>query len=329
MLRVKKSLEDQLLLDAWNELASVDLGPFVRPEWARVWRRHFGDSSELLVMTAMDNLEGRPWGIWALELFDNGTIEQLGGREVTDYSAPAVRKNDVERFARELAEYLYLSRTSCRKGHLEAVPANFGFSDTLADELLSMGAKVRIYFEEVCPVLELPGSYAEYLASLTSKHRHELRRKIRRFEAEVGKASVEVATQDSLEKDLEDFFYWHRNSRGPKGGFLDSGYEAFFRDIASTAMEKNWLRLTFLKAGAKRYSACFGFELADSYFLYNSAHDPDATKLSPGIVHIASLIQKGIERGLRRFDFLQGAERYKIELGGKARMLATLDFSWE
>lgn len=327
MFSTGNGLEPSPVVDAWSELAPDDLGPFVRPEWASVWRRHFGDRSELVVGAASAGPEGAPWGVWALELFADGSLEQLGGRKVTDYSAPAVCRDRVERFAVELGEYLASEALGWQNAHLEAIPADLGFHGPLADELSARGVKVAMNFDEVCPVLDLPDTFAEYLAGLGGKHRHELRRKLRKFKSEAGHPVVETSTPGSLENDLDQFFAWHRNAGGPKGAFLDRDYEGFFRDVARVGIERGWLRLTFLSARSKRYSACFGFELGKAYFLYNSAHDPEVRELSPGIVHIASLIESGIESGLRRFDFLQGTERYKMEFGATGRRLVTIDAS--
>ncbi len=313
------------VVGVWRRNAFPDLGPFVLPEWAEIWRSHFGVGSELAVLSSTEGKGSVPWGVWALELHGDGSLEQLGGREATDYSAPAAPRERVEAFATEVAEFLAGGGLPWRRLHLEAIPEDIGFHGPLCDELSRRGIEVAVGFDEVCPRLELPSDFAEYLSLLPSKHRHEVRRKLRRFESWAGRPTLELATGKTLEDDLDDFFSWHRNSRGAKAAFMDSGYEEFFRDVARKGAEQGWLRLSFLVAGGRRYSACFGFELGETYFLYNSAHDPGARDLSPGIVHVALLIESGIERGLRCFDFLQGSERYKMELGGHPRRLVSVD----
>ncbi len=316
---------DSSVVEIWRRNAFPDLGPFVLPEWAEVWRTHFGAGSELVILSATDKGESTPWGVWALELHGDGSLEQLGGREATDYSAPAVPRERLESFAAEAAEFLAGEGLPWRRLHFEAIPDDIGFHGPFTDELSRRGIEVSVGFDEVCPRLELPSDFADYLRHLPSKHRHELRRKLRRFESTAGRPTIEVATETSLEDDLDQFFSWHRNSRGPKAAFMDLGYEQFFRDVARKGLADGWLRLSFLVAGGRRYSACYGFELGETYFLYNSAHDPSARDLSPGIVHVALLIELGIERGLRYFDFLQGSERYKMELGGRPRRLVSVD----
>ena len=43
------------------------------------------------------------------------------------------------------------------------------------------GLEVRVDREAVCPQLDLPSTWDEYLAQLGKKNRHELRRKMRRL----------------------------------------------------------------------------------------------------------------------------------------------------
>ena len=52
-------------------------------------------------------------------------------------------------------------------------------------------------------------------------------------------------------------------------------------------------------------------------YLYNSALDPAYRSLSVGVISKVLHIKDSIERGMRRFDFLKGDERYKYHLGGQ------------
>ena len=62
---------------------------------------------------------------------------------------------------------------------LESIPGDsqlFDYFKNLRNEF-----KIEIMDEDVSPFLVLPNSWEEYLSSLREKHRHELRRKIRRY----------------------------------------------------------------------------------------------------------------------------------------------------
>ena len=72
-------------------------------------------------------------------------------------------------------------------------------------------------------------------------------------------------------------------------------------------------------------AAAVGFEDAAGYYLYNSAYEPAFAEAAPGIVLIASMIERSIADGLVRFDFLKGDERYKYHLGAVERPLSVLE----
>ena len=68
-------------------------------------------------------------------------------------------------------------------------------------------------------------------------------------------------------------------------------------------------------------AAAFGFEDDVAYYLYNSAFDPSAGRVSPGVVLVSLLIERAIATGKTIFDFLKGDEPYKFRLGAEPRPL--------
>lgn len=99
---------------------------------------------------------------------------------------------------------------------------------------------------------------------------------------------------------------------------------AFFERIADLFAKRGELRLDALVLAGRPLAVCFGFELAGTYFLYNAAYDPAVRDTSPGIVLVSEVIERSIERGLVRFDFLRGAERYKLRFGAAPYPLVDL-----
>jgi CelD/BcsL family acetyltransferase involved in cellulose biosynthesis len=75
------------------------------------------------------------------------------------------------------------------------------------------------------------------------------------------------------------------------------------------------LGLTRLFVGDRLIAAGVHFETDDSLLFYNAGIDPDAFDLSPGVLLTYAYIERALERGLRRFDFLRGNEPYKYEWG--------------
>lgn len=171
---------------------------------------------------------------------------------------------------------------------------------------------------ESCMVLDLevPGDDG-WEAMLSSKQRHEVRRKRRRFEEAHG---VPVLRNDPGAFGL--FVDMHRSADGDKGDFMTDAMAGFFEGLLAI----DGARLDVLSGGEGNPAAiAFGFDDDDAYYLYNSAFDPAVGDSSPGIVLADALIQASAAGGLRRFDFLKGTETYKARLGAVERRLFTLE----
>ena len=163
-------------------------------------------------------------------------------------------------------------------------------------------------------MLTLPSSWDAYLASLSGKHRHELTRKIRRFEREVPDGRVvAVHTAADVGARLGDFLALHRASRTGKAKFMDARMETFFRAAIPALAARDGVRLWLLEAGAEPIASFICLEWDDTVGLYNSGFSPGRAALSPGLVLLARVIEDAITRRCARFDFLRGEERYKLE----------------
>jgi CelD/BcsL family acetyltransferase involved in cellulose biosynthesis len=93
---------------------------------------------------------------------------------------------------------------------------------------------------------------------------------------------------------------------------------SFFERVAAVFQKRAWLRLDLLEIGDNALASTFSFQLENTFYLYNSAYEPEAARLAPGLVLVAELVKRSIEQELKWFDFLRGPERYKYQLGAKA-----------
>jgi CelD/BcsL family acetyltransferase involved in cellulose biosynthesis len=172
--------------------------------------------------------------------------------------------------------------------------------------------------EDVCPIVTLtPGmDYEGYLATLGKKERHEIRRKVHRAEA-AGEVRLESSTNPA--QDLDAFVELHQKRWGAEGLFppTEGGaasrrfFALLFEDCAPTGI----VDLSFLTVGGRRIAAGVTFDDGKGVFYYNAGVEPDARELSPGVVMVACYIQRAIELGRTRLDFLRGDEPYKYEWG--------------
>jgi CelD/BcsL family acetyltransferase involved in cellulose biosynthesis len=185
----------------------------------------------------------------------------------------------------------------------------------------SRGYRVETNEVAVAPVLELPDSWDEFMASLAKKHRHELRRKIRKLEAAGEARQVTVTDAQGLEEEMEDFLRLMGDTSEDKAAFLTPERRRFFHLLAERAADRGALKLSFLEVDGERLAACLIFDYAGVFMLYNSGYDPARSNLSVGLINKAFAIREAIGFGRRRFDFLKGAERYKYSLGGRDKAI--------
>jgi CelD/BcsL family acetyltransferase involved in cellulose biosynthesis len=313
--------------ESWRKLhlASPNRNIFSTPEWHRVWWDEFGEGKELFVLTFVDPDPVAMAALMLDQTDEGGRIRFVGGDDLTDYLGPIwADDRDLPSVADALVAYL--KEEIGGWGFLDAkcMPVPFGFAEWLVEAADRRGLGFSLHQDEVSAVLSLPTNFEEYLANLSQKKRHELKRKLRRFEREVESSALTSASEDTLGADVLNFIDLHRGSHGLKGKFMESGRATFFARIAQTFNPEGMLSLDFLEVDGRRIAAMFSFPFEDTFYLYNSAYEEDTRHLSPGLVLAAKLIQRCIEKGFARMDFLRGRERYKFDLGAEPVPLHTI-----
>lgn len=308
-------------LPEWRTLLSRDPNRqvFAYPEWQRAWWEEFKQGKDLFLMTMRRGSEV----VALVPLYrkvDDGRkiLRFVGGIDLTDYLGPICALDDRGDIADAFVDWLRTTDVEWDVFDGHNMPVPLGFAEFLVERADAKGFTLTLEQEETSAVLPLPTDWEAYLASLESKQRHELRRKRRRLEREHPDAVFRTATEATLERDFKTFVEMHRGTEGHKGHFMRPDIATFFRRLAEVFMPQGWLRLDLLEIGDTAVASTFGFEIERKFYLYNSAYEPDAARLSPGLVLVSELVKTSIESGLELFDFLRGPERYKYQLGAQA-----------
>ena len=300
--------------DAWDALHAESRlrAPFLAWTWQREWVSVFGEGRRLELHRVVDGT-GRLVAL--LPLVETAPDHWLlvGCADISDYlDLLAVRDREDEAWGALLGA----RATDRAVWELHAVPATSPTVTALPALAAAAGLEVSVPVEERCPVLALPESWDALLATLSGKHRHELTRKLRRFEREAPEGLLAwESTPAGMDARLDDFLALHRRSREGKAKFMDARMEQFFRRVVPALAARGGARLAFLDLPDGPIAAFVTLEWDGTVGLYNSGFDPDRAGLSPGVVLLAHVIRDAIERGRRRFDFLRGEERYKFEFG--------------
>jgi CelD/BcsL family acetyltransferase involved in cellulose biosynthesis len=316
------------LAGEWNDLlhrSAIDT-LFLTREWQRTWWGALGEGD--LRVLAMRDDAGALIGIAPLfftadEL--NGTqVALVGCREVSDYLDFIFAREHEAACYQALVDYL--GRPDCPAWHHLAlcnIPEPSPTLTRLVDLAQACGWRVEKRFEDVSPIIQLPGTFEAYLATLDGKERRELQRKLRRAGNEV---TITYATDPAmLDRDMDDFIRLMVASMPGKATFMTPRMERFFHAIARAMFDAGWLQLSFLEVREERAATYMNYVYDNTVLVYNSGLDPmKYAHLSPGQVLLGRLIEQAIVDGRRAFDFLQGNEEYKHKLGGKDMNLFTL-----
>ncbi|HEX9697527.1 MAG TPA: GNAT family N-acetyltransferase [Actinomycetota bacterium] len=307
----------------WHELLSADptASVFQTPEYAHVWWEEFGALRALALLEIRDD-DGDLIGIAPLSMEPDGSVHFVGDPSISDYLAPVSRPEHRDAIASIVVEFAAAMDGFTRLS-LSGLPADSGWPEALAAAAKAAGLVPLEEPEDICPVAATHGSFEAYLAHLTGKHRHEIRRKARRL-SEAAEITLRSSTATSLDADLDAFFALHRSSDGPKGKFMHDDMESYFRRLAWTMQRAGRLRLTSLDMDGTPVAMLYGFSDGRRWELYNSSYDHAKRDLSPGMVLVAETIKLAAEEGCETFDFLRGAEDYKYRFGAVDRPVVRL-----
>jgi CelD/BcsL family acetyltransferase involved in cellulose biosynthesis len=305
LTNLKRYLEDSRQNLAWSSV-------FVLPDWMEVWWQVFGSEADLLIRTVQAG--EKVIGIAPL-MVKNSIAYLIGDPDVCDYHdfiiTPGLEwefynliLDDLRKRGIRHLDLKHLRPESTVLTHLQAVAESRRYPVVSARDALSLE-------------IELPSLWDEYLLTLSSKQRHEVRRKLRRL-FEEGKVEYCFFNLGSaLSETMDIFLKMFVESRQDKAAFLTKKMKSFFVLLAETLGRKNLLKLGTLILNDQPLAEIMCFDYNRCIYLYNSGYDPNFTSISAGLVCKVLAIKAGIEQGYKRFDFLKGAEPYKYHLGGK------------
>jgi CelD/BcsL family acetyltransferase involved in cellulose biosynthesis len=285
---------------------------FVLPCWLEVWWQHFGAGAELYLATVKQG--DTVIGVAPL-LVRGQDASFIGSADVCDYLDFVVAPGSEQDFFAALLDNLR------QKGISRLDLHSLRPDSTAATDLVSMaedrGYEVSCEQEDVSFELDLPSTWDEYLGMLSTKQRHEVRRKLRKLHQAGDVNYRPVDDSEAVPRILDTFLKLFRKSREDKAEFMTPQMESFFTSLAETMGEAELLTFGILEFNASPVAALMFLDYRDTAYLYNSGYDPQYASLSVGLLSKVLCIKDSIERGKKRFDFLKGAEAYKYRLGGR------------
>lgn len=281
----------------WREAFRNDasLWPYYAFSWHRMWHRTLARDESLCIAWGGD-------AVLPLSIH-KGVLHFTGGEEIADY-LDAVGPD-----TQKAALWKTLLTDAPSNGASSLLLRNIpDGSATLAFFRSLPGA--RIEQEDTTPVAVLPGSFDAFLESLNRKNRHELRRKMRKFTEAY--PDTTLAVHEPADADISTLLSLMRRN-DEKTYFLTDSMERFFLALPAIP-ETALLQFSLIRPDRTVIASLVSFRVGESLLLYNSGFDPGY--VGAGLYLKARTIDWAIAHGIRRYNFLQGGERYKYELGG-------------
>ena len=301
------------LRDEWLALLSPPRARqvFQHPRWQQVWLDVFDRTAGARFLAVRD---ARSLVGLASLLVTNESVSFLGDPSICDYMDFVLAPGREEDALAAVLDALLAEghRDFNFWGLREGSP-----SLSLLPQLAARrGLEARLEDEAVCPQLDLPATWDEYLQLLTGKNRHELRRKQRRLEGAVGLPRLAVlCSPQEFEQGMDDFLRL-MTLKSDKAQFMTAEMDDFFRRVGVALAEEGFGGLYVFEVEGRRVASLFCFEDSTETLIYNSGYDPQCAYLSVGLLSKAACLRHAIDDGRKHLDFLRGSEPYKYDLGG-------------
>ncbi|MBS0210501.1 MAG: GNAT family N-acetyltransferase [Planctomycetes bacterium] len=329
--------EDQLtaIRPQWEQLTRGV--PFRGWRWLQTWWWHFQGATtarcqrQLYVLALYDDDQLLALAPLYLEQSprQGRVLRWLGSGEVcTDYQTVLCRPGWEAKAAVAIADFLVARAnvandpSSWHQLSLEGVDAEDAMMCRLGQELAARELLVYGHPDLSCWRIELPATWDEYLNQVSTSHRKQLRKVLRRS-IHSGRAVMRSASNvESLTAAwpmLLDLHHRRRASLGETGCFAQSHVAAFHLEAAQLLAAEGRARLHWLEWDGRPVAIEYHLLGDGVTYAYQSGLEPAELRREPGRVLQAALIQLALAEGMRTLDLMRGDEPYKAHWRAQPR----------
>ena len=338
-VRTYRSIDElQSIAPMWNDLlGEYPLATnFSTLEWLGPWWRAFGTNQKLLVvgffadtrLVALAPLSISPFPVG--KIFSLRLLRLMGdGSKDSDNLDLPVRAGFERSFAAALFRFLESDRNSWDFCELNTLPpASPGAS---ALRKLIEREKWSVNESEIpTSAIPLPATWEEYLKQLSSKERGKVglraRRLEKKYEVQIRKCEQESEI-DPLLHALYELHGKHWQARGLPGTLRSPARRQFYGELARLLLTRRQLELWVLELNGRIAAAQFGLRYGSTIFSLQEGFDPEFAPDSVGYVLRSQVIKRAIDGGVRRYDFLGGADESKLRWGAELGHYLNLSFA--
>jgi len=312
---VLQSGTDLLTHPSWDAFAAAEGTAFHTRRFLLSWwhdRLAKHPASRLLTAQVRDG--DQVIGACAFELTAD-VLAFAGGRDVVDYMGPIASPGREKEVAATLARWIF-DTPDWNRVELAGLVHDAPIAAALTDEILRLAPHAVVSpYDQAPRIDEAPQGY---LPMLNSKRRADILRKRARLSEAVGALELVDSTCATIDEAARRLLEW-KSSADPAMGVFVAEYGDFVRGMLAELAAVRAGYVVELHAEGRPIASVILLRHRDTAAIYNMAYDTSlaapGTGLAPGVVLISLLIERSLDQGLR-FDFLKGAQDYKLRLGG-------------
>lgn len=320
------NLKDFLQLQhVWNSVVTTSSfnNIFLSYQWFAAWWRNLSGQHTLEVLLMR---EGEAVvGIAPLMRKDD-CLYFMASKEVTDYCDFIFPQEKYQYYLGKMLNFVQTHYSGIIRWKLINLPAEAAALKYLPVLAAENRYSCSSFACETTSSMSLPPTYKEYLASLSRKYRHELRRKIKRMDSLTGIRISKITQINDLRFAMDDFISLHKASHPEKAEFWENpGMADFFKHLTRLFSQNGWVELCLLYKTHTLLAGLLSFMNQDRIYFYNAAYAPEYAAYSPGIYLFHHKIQQAIAQKTKIADFLRGEEKYKFDFGAKKNTIHDLE----
>ena len=310
----------------WRGFESIaDCTAFQTFDWLAAWYRNIGRRNGTIPVIVVGTfVNGDVAFILPLAVGPHRSPRRLCwlGQEVCDYNAPLLARD----FSRRITPDRFVAMWQELRERLQSEPALH--CDWIEFEKMpqTVGAQVNPFtFLDITPhasdahLTRLGDDWRKFYFERRSSATRRHDRAKRKHMSEFGEVRFLSATDRSEGRRILEKLMEQKSRAFVRQGISDMfarpGFREFFLDLASNPKTRDRFHLSRIEIGSDWAATNFGIIFGDCYYHVLASYDQDiaASRYGPGALHLRELMAHAIERGLRRFDFTIGDERYKQE----------------
>jgi CelD/BcsL family acetyltransferase involved in cellulose biosynthesis len=333
----------QAIRDNWNAVYDADPEAqfFLSSAFLADWLPRLGSPWFILAArpaAGRDHVAFLPLRLRIKERKGGGFYNEINmaGNYCADYTGlicrPEVEAQAIPALARQISRLhwtrLNLDNMALSEKRMSLLLAPFRGKSFTTEELARVNAQDGID-NCICPSVDLPNDWEQYLKERVSTNsRQKIRRLLRQVEAG-GEFRITLADTASIDRDIRILLgFWSARWATRKGTRLQQLLENNYVTLRQ-AFAGDVLLLPVLWRNDEPLAALATFidRSKRSLLFYIGGRDESFDALSPGFVLHAFSIRHAIAQGFERYDFLRGNESYKYSFGAAEQRIKCIRVS--